>query len=97
MIQRRERGVESRVVIENCPRAVNVSRRAKFRGNARKIDIFAIEMTIAIVKKSARECSDNEWRFPNRNARFLGSARVSRVGFGVSPKQLSEERRVCRS
>ena len=35
VIQRRERGVESRVVIENCPRAVDVSRRAEFRGNAR--------------------------------------------------------------
>ena len=35
VIQRRERGVESCVVIENCPRAVDVSRRAEFRGNAR--------------------------------------------------------------
>ena len=35
VIQRRERRVESRVVIENCPRAVDVSRRAEFRGNAR--------------------------------------------------------------
>ena len=30
-----ERGIEPRVVIENCPRAVDVSRRAEFRGNAR--------------------------------------------------------------
>ena len=35
VIQRRERGVESRLVIENCPRAVDVSRRPEFRGNAR--------------------------------------------------------------
>ena len=35
VIQRRKRGVESRVVIENCPRAVDVSRRTEFRGNAR--------------------------------------------------------------
>ena len=35
VIQRRERDVESRVVIENCPRAVDVSRRAEFLGNTR--------------------------------------------------------------
>ena len=51
MIERRERGIEPCVVIENCPRAVDVKWRAKFLGHARKIDIFTVEVPIAMMKK----------------------------------------------
>ena len=49
-IQRRERGVESRVMIEDCPRAVDICRRTECPGNPSKIDVFATKMTIAITK-----------------------------------------------
>ena len=51
VIQRRERGVKSRVMIENCARAVNISRRAEFLATRVKIDIFAMEMAVAIMKR----------------------------------------------
>ena len=51
MIKWRERGIEPRVVIENCSCAVNIEWRAKFLGHARKIDIFAVEMSIVITEK----------------------------------------------
>ena len=44
VIERLKRSIESRVVIENCSRAVNISRRAEFLRDAGKIDIFAVEM-----------------------------------------------------
>src|SRR6266704_3196624 len=51
MIQRGERSIESCVMIENCPRAVDVKWRAKFVGHARKIDIFTVEAHVAIMKE----------------------------------------------
>jgi len=54
MIQRRERGIEPCVMIENCPRAIDVKWRAKFVGYARKIDIFTVEAPAAIMKKMHR-------------------------------------------
>jgi hypothetical protein len=38
-------------VIKNCSRAVNKSRRTEFPRDADKIDIFAVEMPIAITKR----------------------------------------------
>jgi hypothetical protein len=54
VIQRRERGIEPCVMIENCPRAIDEKRRAKFVGYARKIDIFTVEAPTAIMKKMHR-------------------------------------------
>jgi hypothetical protein len=54
MIQRHERAIEPCVMIENCPRAVDVKWRTKFVGHVRKIDIFTVEAPIAIVKKMHR-------------------------------------------
>ncbi len=51
MIQRGERGIEPCVMIENCPRAVDVKRRAKFLGDARKIDIFTVKLAVAVMEK----------------------------------------------
>jgi hypothetical protein len=51
VIQRREGSVETRVVIEDCPGAVNVEWRAKFFGDACKINIFAVKFAVAVVKK----------------------------------------------
>jgi hypothetical protein len=51
MIERGERGIEPCVVIKNCPRAVNVQRRAKFLGYALKIDIFTVKAPVAIMEK----------------------------------------------
>ena len=51
MIQRGERSIEPCVMIENCPRAVDVKWRTKFVGHVRKIDIFTVEAPVAIVKK----------------------------------------------
>jgi hypothetical protein len=51
MIQRRERGIEPLVVIEDCSRAVNVSGRAEFLGHLRKIDIFTVKLAVTITKK----------------------------------------------
>jgi hypothetical protein len=38
-------------MIENCFRAVNISRRAEFIRYTGKIDILAIEMSVAIMKR----------------------------------------------
>jgi hypothetical protein len=51
MIQRGERGIEPRVVIENRFRAVNVERRAKFLRDKRKIDIFTVKLAATITEK----------------------------------------------
>ena len=51
MIKRRERGIEPRIVIENCYRAVNIRWCAKFLRHPDKIDILTVEMPIAITKK----------------------------------------------
>src|SRR5262249_12628541 len=46
-----QRRAESHVVVENCSRAVNVSRSAEFFGNACEIAIFAIQLPGVILKK----------------------------------------------
>jgi len=38
-------------MIENCPGTVNISRRAEFVRDTGKIDIFAVEMPLAITKR----------------------------------------------
>jgi hypothetical protein len=38
-------------VIENCPGAVNIDRGAEFVRDTGKIDIFAVEMPLAITKR----------------------------------------------
>ena len=43
--------IQSRVVIKNCPRALNISRRTEFLRDAGKIDILAVEMPVAITKR----------------------------------------------
>ena len=55
VLKRSEGRIQAAVVIENCPRAVNIKRRAKFLSNARKIDIFAIEFAAAIAKRMHSE------------------------------------------
>jgi hypothetical protein len=50
MIKRRERGIEPRVVIKNCSRAVNIEWRPKLVGYARKIDIFAVKCVVAVME-----------------------------------------------
>jgi hypothetical protein len=51
VIQRLERSIQARVVIENCSRAINIDRGAEFVRHASKIDIFAVEMPVAITKR----------------------------------------------
>ena len=51
MIERRERGVEAIEVIENRARAINIERRAEALRRPRKIDIFAVELPVAIPKR----------------------------------------------
>ena len=48
---RGERGIESAVMIENRSRAVHVERRPKFLRDPRKIDIFAIKLPFAVMKR----------------------------------------------
>src|SRR6266581_2207216 len=43
MIQRGERGLEPCVMIENCPRAVDVKWRVELLRDTRKIDIFTVK------------------------------------------------------
>ena len=58
MIERRERGIEPPVMIEDCSRAIYIERRAKFLRDARKIDIFAMELAVAVVERMHRySCS----------------------------------------
>ena len=51
VIQRRERGIESSIVIKDCFRAVDVSWRAEFLGNTRQIDVFAVQPVVSIMEK----------------------------------------------
>jgi hypothetical protein len=51
VIERLERGIQSRVVIENCPRAINICRRAEFLRDAGKIDILAVKLAVTIPKQ----------------------------------------------
>jgi hypothetical protein len=51
VIERLKRSIQSRVVIENCPRAVNIDRGAEFLRDTGKIDILAVEMPVAIMKR----------------------------------------------
>jgi hypothetical protein len=51
VIKLRECSIQTRQVIEDCSRAVNVRGRAKFLRQARKIDIFAVKLAVLIVKK----------------------------------------------
>src|SRR5207245_8963339 len=48
---RGERGIESAVMIENRSRAVDVERRPKFLHDPRKIDIFAMKLPFAVMKR----------------------------------------------
>ena len=50
MIERRERGIEAGVVIENRTSAINIERRAEFFRGLRKIDILAVKLAVAISK-----------------------------------------------
>src|SRR5262245_48715274 len=50
MVQRRESSVQTCVVIENCLRAVNISRCAGLLRDVGKIDILAVEMPVAITE-----------------------------------------------
>jgi hypothetical protein len=51
MIQRGERGIEPCVMIENCSRAVDVQRRAKFLGDKCKIGIFTVKLALTVTEK----------------------------------------------
>src|SRR6059058_2656511 len=51
MIQRAERSIQARVVIKNRLRAVNISRRAYFGRDTGEVDLFAIEMPVAIAER----------------------------------------------
>src|SRR5262245_33347150 len=51
VIQRRERRVESRVVIENCPGAINVSWSANPFRYLCQIDLFAMKAPVLVVKR----------------------------------------------
>ncbi len=55
MIERRECGVEPAVMIENRARAVDIKRRPKLFGDARKIDIFAMKLAVAITKRMHKQ------------------------------------------
>ena len=55
VIERRERGVEPRVVIQNCSRTVNIERSPELLSNARKIDTFAVQSAVAITKRMHAE------------------------------------------
>jgi hypothetical protein len=51
VIERLKRSIQSRIVIENCSRTINVSRRAEFLRDAGKVDILTVEMPVAITKR----------------------------------------------
>ena len=51
MIERRERGVETAVMIENRPGAIYIERRPEFLLDARKIDIFAVKFAVVVMKR----------------------------------------------
>ena len=54
MLERRERGIEAREVIENRARTIYIERRAEFFRGLRKIDIFAVKFFVAIAKRMHR-------------------------------------------
>src|SRR5437867_5899539 len=51
MIQRCKRGVQPRVVVEDCSRAVNIRGRTEFLGDACEIDVFTVKGPVVIVKR----------------------------------------------
>ena len=51
MIERGERSIETAIMIENRACTVNIEWRPELLSNARKIDSFAVEMPVAIMKK----------------------------------------------
>ena len=51
MIDIAQRAIEPLVMIEDCPGAINVERRSKFVGHARKIDIFSVKFPVAVMKR----------------------------------------------
>jgi hypothetical protein len=51
MIERGERSIEPAIMIENRACTVNIEWRPELLSNARKIDFFAVETPVAIMKK----------------------------------------------
>ena len=51
MIERRQRGIEPAVMIQNCAGAIYIDRSPEFLGHARKIDIFAMKTSVAVMKR----------------------------------------------
>ena len=51
MIEWRNGGIEPLVMIENCFRAIDIERRSKFLRDPRKIDIFAVKLTVAVMER----------------------------------------------
>ncbi len=51
VIQRRQRGIKSAIVIENRPRTVNIEGRSEFFGYSRQIDIFTTQLAVVVMKK----------------------------------------------
>ena len=54
MIERRNGGIEPLVMIENCSRAIDIERRPKFLRDLRKIDIFAVKLTVPVMERMHR-------------------------------------------
>src|SRR5262249_5934687 len=48
--QRRECGIQARIMVENCSCAVDISWSAELLRDTAKIDILAVEMSVAITK-----------------------------------------------
>jgi hypothetical protein len=59
MVQLRQRGIEPAVMIENCFRAINIEGRSKLPRHPRKIDIFAVETPVAVMKGVHAESSSS--------------------------------------
>jgi hypothetical protein len=55
MIERRESGVEATEVIENSARAINIERGPELLCRPGKIDILAVEFSLAIPERMHRE------------------------------------------
>ena len=51
MIEGAEGGVEPTEVIENGARTINIKRRSELLGSPGKIDILAVESSVAIAKR----------------------------------------------
>jgi hypothetical protein len=59
MIQLRQRGIEPAVMVKNCSGAINIEGRSELPRDLVKIDIFAVETPVAVMKGVHAESSSS--------------------------------------